>query len=295
MLEFVIVCVAVILVIGLAVSIYKESKEFCITFYDYSSEKILMDEYKLVFLSDLHSKVFPYENQPLLDAIEEMKPDAVVFAGDMVNASGKIPLDYEPTLEFIKKLSAKYPIYYGIGNHEEKLKRSTHLSKTNFEHYTDALSKLGVHIMENEVAHISQAGIDIYGLILEHKYYKKGITRHIPKEYMESSLGKVNKERYSILLAHNPDQFPGYAEWKPDLVLSGHIHGGIVQLPIVGGVVSPQWKLFPKYDAGEFHAKETIMILSRGIGSHTIPLRIWNRAEIVCIRIRKKEVINNAG
>jgi len=45
--------------------------------------------------------------------------------------------------------------------------------------------------------------------------------------------------------------------------------------------------LFPKYDAGEFHEKNSTMILSRGIGSHTIPLRIWNRAEMICVTLKK--------
>jgi uncharacterized protein len=60
-----------------------------------------------------------------------------------------------------------------------------------------------------------------------------------------------------------------------------------MQLPLLGGVISPQYKLFPKYDAGEFHEKNSTMILSRGIGSHTIPLRIWNRAEMICITLKK--------
>ena len=55
-------------------------------------------------------------------------------------------------------------------------------------------------------------------------------------------------------------------------VLAGHFHGGMVRIPKFGGVISPQFQIFPKYDAGEFHEGETTMILSRGLGNHSIKL-----------------------
>lgn len=279
---------AVVLVAIASVLIYRESKEFCVTFYEYRSERLLREQYRIVCLSDLHDKVFGEHNEPLFNAIEELHPDAVVFAGDMVTSSMELQYDYMPTVQFIGRLAEKYPVYYGMGNHEEKFRRQPDIFQGRYEDLTERLAAYGVHIMENETARITDAGIVIYGLDLEHQYYRKVVTRHLPQDYLPHIFGEVSEKEYSILLAHNPEHFRAYAMWGPDLVLSGHIHGGIMQLPFIGGVVSPQFKLFPKYDAGEFREGNTTMLLSRGIGSHTIPIRIWNRAEVLCVDLRKK-------
>lgn len=87
------------------------------------------------------------------------------------------------------------------------------------------------------------------------------------------------------MIAHNPEYFPAYAEWGADLVLSGHVHGGLMRLPFLGGVIAPSMKLFPKYDGGVFEEHGSTMILSRGLGTHTLPIRIFNPGELVVIRL----------
>ena len=104
-------------------------------------------------------------------------------------------------------------------------------------------------------------------------------------KYLTDTLGRTKTEKYEILLAHNPDYFPEYAGWGADLVLSGHVHGGMMRLPLIGGVVSPAFKFFPKYDGGMFRIGKSVMILSRGLGMHTIPVRIFNPGELVYLKL----------
>ena len=106
---------------------------------------------------------------------------------------------------------------------------------------------------------------------------------HILPEEIREHIGEANEETYNILLAHNPEYFVSYALWGADLTLSGHFHGGSVRLPFVGGVISPKLQLFPKYDYGlhEKYAKK--MIVTSGLGSHSVALRINNPAEVVII------------
>ena len=117
----------------------------------------------------------------------------------------------------------------------------------------------------------------------------KGVQGKIPmrmtKEEVEKLLGSPKKDTFSILIAHNPEYFPYYAAWGADLTVSGHIHGGIMRLPWIGGVISPSLRLFPKYDSGEFEENGKKMILSRGMGLHHIKLRFFNRPEISVIKI----------
>ncbi len=280
------VLVAIILALLLVcVVVYTESNGFTVTEYTYISEKLKVAEFNIVFLSDLHDTDYGKENDVLVREIDKIHPDAIVFAGDMVTSCMEMEYNYEPTLRFIARLAAKYPVYYGMGNHEERFRRESKKFPGKYADLTMQLRKIGAPILENEKRFLQKAGIVIYGLDLEHAYYRKVKTKFIPDDYLNRIFGPVEADRVSILLAHNPEQFEQYAKWRPDLVLAGHVHGGIVNLPFLGGVISPQLKLFPKYDAGLFHSGNSTMILNRGIGTHTIPIRIFNKAEIVSIKI----------
>lgn len=93
---------------------------------------------------------------------------------------------------------------------------------------------------------------------------------------------------YTILIAHNPVFFETYANWGAELIVSGHLHGGIIRLPLVGGVLSPQVSFFPKYDKGLFKKGSSVMAVSAGLGKHTIPVRLWNPAELLIINLKNK-------
>ena len=82
---------------------------------------------------------------------------------------------------------------------------------------------------------------------------------------------------------------PEIAVEEADLVLSGHVHGGLFRLPLLGGVISPRFQLFPHYDRGVFTDGEHTMILSAGLGWHGFPFRFNNLPEIVNITLEKEE------
>ena len=69
------------------------------------------------------------------------------------------------------------------------------------------------------------------------------------------------------------------------MVLSGHVHGGMIRIPSLGGLVSTNIELFPKYDSGMYRYKNSMMLVSRGMGAHTINLRINNNPELVVLNI----------
>ena len=104
--------------------------------------------------------------------------------------------------------------------------------------------------------------------------------------YMEEILGSNDGSHYEILLAHNPDYFKQYAFYGADLTLAGHVHGGIVRMPFMGGIASPAVRFFPKYNGGLYRQGKANMIVSCGLGTHTLPMRIFNPAELAVIRIK---------
>lgn len=69
------------------------------------------------------------------------------------------------------------------------------------------------------------------------------------------------------------------------MVLSGHLHGGIARLPLLGGVISPQFRLFPRYSGDCYEKDGKYIVVSKGLGTHTINFRFWNPAELVVLDI----------
>ena len=147
-----------------------------------------------------------------------------------------------------------------------------------------------MQILNNESIQIPEIEeMRITGLELPIEYYEKG--RIVPMEpgYLKEFLPKPEGEAYDILLAHNPAYAEHYARWGADITFCGHNHGGLIRIPGIGSLFSPQLTLFPKYDAGRFQKEGKEIIVSRGLGTHTFHIRIFNRAELVNIQFLPKK------
>jgi hypothetical protein len=94
------------------------------------------------------------------------------------------------------------------------------------------------------------------------------------------------EDMFNLLLAHRPDYFDLYSQSNIDLVFCGHAHGGQVRLPFIGGLVAPGQGLFPKYTSGIHSKDDTAMVISRGLGNSILPLRIFNRPEVVVVTLK---------
>lgn len=81
--------------------------------------------------------------------------------------------------------------------------------------------------------------------------------------------------------------FEEYTAWGADFTFAGHLHGGFIRLPYFGGVISPQFQLFPKYDHGLYQMDTSSMVVGAGMGNHSGLFRINNPTEIVTVRIKR--------
>lgn len=276
----ILVVIAVLAVFFLTVMII-DGNRFHIVKYQLYSNKI-KEEHHYVVLSDLHNKSYGMKNEKLIKAIDKLAPEAILIAGDILTAKpGK---SYEVAFDLMKSLACKYPVYYGMGNHETRLFLYPEVYGDMGKNYEADLNKIHVRFLKNESRECKD-NIRITGLDMKREYYKRFKKNPMDSSYLPKTLGEIKPEKYEILLAHNPDYFEEYADWGADLVLSGHVHGGMMRLPVLGGVVSPAFKLFPKYDGGIFKQGTSTMILSRGLGMHTIPIRIFNPGELISLNI----------
>lgn len=280
MINIILTILAILVIILLWVTIY-DTNRFIVVKHSFSDKRI-RKSIRAVVITDLHNKSFGRNNELLLAAIREQTPDFILVGGDIPTAKPGKSLDI--AISFLRELTKEYTVYYANGNHEHRMKLYPETYGDMWERYESALKELGVKLLVNEKVELPECGLCIYGSEIEKKYYIRFKTAQMDESYMESILGKKEEKYYNILLAHNPDYFPQYAVWGADLVLSGHVHGGMVRIPFWGkGVVSPKVSFFPKYDGGVFRQGNSTMLLGRGLGMHTIPVRTFNPGELLVV------------
>lgn len=278
-----------VLILLLIVFVYKESSGYNIVEYNLYTDKDISSPVRFVMLSDLHdTDVSRDGNKKLFESIDSINPDFIVLAGDMVNSYMTRNFDTDVAFDLLRRLSQKYPMYYGLGNHEQRFVEEPDKFPGMFDELTRRIKELGIVLLSDDKADVGSSNVRIYGFDIPIEQYRRIGAKGLPDGILPQVFGNVDADKYNILIAHNPVFFDDYAAFSPDLVLSGHLHGGIIVLPGIGGLISPQLKLFPKFDYGKYESGSTTMIVSRGIGWHTIPIRIFNKAEIVSVTINKK-------
>lgn len=242
---------------------------------------------RLCLIADLHNNKKDWKK--ISTRIQEFQPDLILLSGDLVNKHSRIQTN---AIEFLKEIQKIAPVYYSLGNHEERLRSQ---KKVLWEEYVDSLPR-AIHLLDNTsaVEYIRGKKVSLSGLSLPEEFYCKGKLCEKKEKLPELS---GTPEGFHILLAHHPEYADWYKKYQPDFVVSGHLHGGLLRLPILGGVISPRLRI-PREDAGSFDYSFGKLFITRGLGSHTIPLRFFNRVEISFIILDEKtekrtEKINN--
>ncbi len=292
---WVLVIAAVILLAAAVMEIRRELHTFQITHYTLSPAKLagLNRDVRILFMSDLHNAVYGRNNDRLFRAVQEEEPDLILIGGDML--VGKKSVSYEPAAQFVEKLPAICPVYYANGNHEQRMKEEPQNYMYSYEKYRERLKEKGVTFLENENQHLVLHGkkFMISGLELPLFTYGKLKKPAVDSSDIEDCLcvppahaGDGGGE-YRILMAHNPSYAKAYREWGADVILSGHLHGGVVRLPGIGGVVTPQFFLFPRYSGEMTVEGKQAVIVSRGLGTHTINIRLFNMPEVISLCLKK--------
>ena len=248
--------------------------------YRIASEKIHGQGKTIVFLTDLHNKEFGEENSRLLETVRKVKPDAVLFGGDgMVAKRGNS--DVRIPLALLTELAKEFPLYCGNGNHESRMLWKSEIYGEAYENYRTALENAGIRYLSNEAADLD-SDIRIYGLDLPKSAYLPR-SGEIPEGLLKETLGEPDPEKFCLL-------FEEYAAWGADLTLSGHFHGGTIRLPLVGGVMTPQYQFFYPRCAGYFELpgkgrEKSRMIVGRGLGTHSINIRLNDKPQVVVVRL----------
>lgn len=254
---------------------YKERK---ITIYNKTINK------KILLISDIHYTGYKDINKlkKLMKKIKTYIVDFICIPGDIIE--NKKLKDNNYIIDWFFELSFIAPVIISYGNHDIYNKNNNYRNKACWE----KLKKIpNLYILDN--SGITIDGIYFYGLTNSFDYYYKYTNES--KELMSKEIKNINKissKNYNILLCHSPlyihdmtDEISNY-----DLVLSGHMHNGMI-IPLIDeifnnniGLISPTKKLFPKYARGVVDNKNNINIISGAITKLSknliLPIRIFN-------------------
>lgn len=283
MLRIILIVIAVFLLFAVIVIIH-DMTCFKVVHYTLTQKKLEKDV-RFVLMADLHDHMFRDSQEKLIKAVEDADPDGILIAGDLV--TDVYSKRFSGAIKLLEGLAGKYPIYYAPGNHETKLDTRRAVFKDTFDLFLKELDRMGLRLMRNESIYLKDQNIMIHALELPLHCFSHFNHATCLVEEIEKAVGKPDKEQVNILIAHNPEHCKTYLDWGSDLVVSGHQHGGIVRLPFVGGLIATSGVLFPKYDGGLFTEDKGNMIISRGLGTHTIPVRFYNPCELVVIDLKR--------
>ena len=265
----ILVIILFILILACLASIWVSYNWLTVTHFTVRSSKI-SEPFRIVLVSDLHEHQFGRDNEKLAVKIREQSPDLIVIDGDMINSDSE---NADTAVELVRALKETAPVYYSFGNHEYSYMEAGH------EDLTEELEAAGAVVLNYQSIDLYEYGFET-GMQSEEEN-----ERAVP--YLEEY---ADTDRYLIMCAHRPESFYPWDmadQWGIDLVLSGHLHGGQVIIPGVGGLYNSLDGFFPKFDYGQYKLGDSDMVITRGLGSNPKMLpRFNNPPEIAVVEVK---------
>jgi len=216
------------------------------------------DGYRIVQVSDLHGKRFGSGQGRLLKLVRDLKPDMIALTGDILDRRTQ---NLAPVREILSGFAGQVHMYYVDGNHDPR--------SPVYEELRALLDEYGVTVLEGYAA--LERGGDTMTMAGGKFWYPERLA-----------------EPADLVLFHGPDIFE--RQFGHGLVLAGHMHGGQVALPGGRAVVSPDGRWFPEYAGGFYELNGSAMVVSKGLGTSGVPLRLFARPEVVCVMLKSMEL-----
>jgi hypothetical protein len=231
---------------------------------------------RIALFSDLHAQSLvmpPSRLSAIVAQINALKPDIDIIAGDFGAdgwSGGSIPEALAP----LGGLKARHGVYAVLGNNDYRV------SSTE-----GALEGVGVHLLVNEATQIGPFALGGLDGRLEHSWPALGVAR-------ERTFGALKRASgIKVLVTHNPDEFAAAPDFI-NLVLAGHTHCGQVVLPLVGALLTGS-AYGQKYRCGLYRDHSRLLVVTAGLGTSHLPLRVGAPSDIWLISIEGERRMPN--
>lgn len=238
----------------------------CLQVTHYTIKNPELSGIKIAFASDFHvSKRHLKRLYKTINAINAEKPDLVILGGDYVKGHKKnSSLPIEQIATAFTHLKSPQGTYAVLGNHDHYYGK---------KEVTSALKNAGITVLDNKNRRLN--------------INNKELTLAGVADYSEDKPDLIkafkNATAPAILVSHSPDIFP--ASPKTALTLAAHTHGGQIRLPIFGAPLIPS-EYKRRYDAGFIRENAKDMIVTQGLGTSLLPIRLNCPPEIVIISFK---------
>lgn len=283
---------------------YIGNRNFREIFYSTSSIKV-DSRVRVIQLSDLHASAYGKNNKKLLERIEALDPDIIICTGDIVD-SAKDDVDFAVALA--QELSKIAPSYYVYGNNEvqtiydfplneQALDKKFGFTSDNRDEtallkikdpFEEKLEKTGIKVLKNEkdTIKVKTMTVDVYGVLTSNPSSFWSYSEKAFEEYLNENTGNLK-----ITAVHEPFVFEEFhPDFWGDLMLSGHTHGGVIRIPVLGPLFTYEGGLFPErggsFVYGRYDVAGSPLIMSAGLENSNV-FRINNQPELVVIDINK--------
>jgi len=218
---------------------------------------------RIVQISDLHCETKVVNENKMVEIINSLKPDLIVFTGDSLNTPKALPV-FRDTMRKLRATIGKYAV---TGNDDLAIVREA-----------DLFYNTGFHLLKEENIRLIKDG---------EPFFISGLRDEYSDQWREV-LTKVPAGPYSIFLYHKPDLIEDLKGVNVDLYLAGHTHGGQVALPFYGALLTLS-KYGKKYESGERAVNGITLYVNRGIGTEgkvILSARFFARPEITVFDIK---------
>jgi uncharacterized protein len=249
---------------------------------------------KIAVIADIHAcePWMPAERiGDIVDLANAQNPDLTVLLGDFAG-SQRFVTRYVPPgawAEQLARLEAELGVYAILGNHDWWSAALPTDPPDNGQSVRNAVVGAGIPVLENRAVRLSLDGRPFWlvglGDQLAHRWARR---RTHGNDDLAGALRPIDDEAPAILLAHEPFIFPRVPD-RVALTLCGHTHGGQVNLPIIGAPFAPTMRGVKPYVYGLYQEGARQMIVSGGLGTSHLPMRINCPPEVVCVTVRAFE------
>ncbi|WP_442599311.1 metallophosphoesterase [Neobacillus sp. D3-1R] len=226
--------------------------------------------FKIVQFSDTHLG-FQYDLvqfKKMLRVIKKLEPDVIFFTGDLMDAPNQYS-HQEEIIPLLKDLEAPFGKFAIYGNHDHG-GYGSNIYKNIME-----LSNFQILLNKSfEIKLLDQNSIYIIGLD----------DAMLGNPNFDMALHNIPDDQFKILLSHAPDLADQTVEYGVQLQLSGHSHGGQIQIPFVGALITPPYAR--KYREGFYNINHLKLYVNRGIGTTRLPFRFMSKPEIAVFTLQ---------
>lgn len=214
---------------------------------------------KIVQFSDIHYGRTTFEDDvsSLIEAINEIKPDIIVFTGDLFDSSSVSEDEIDMMISYLSQLEARLFKFAIIGDYDTEY----------LDNYQTILEDSNFILLDNEAKLVYDGSTSPINFV--------GLTDTEDNEEL------YNNEYFTITLVHEPDSIKNIS--GSNIVLAGHSLGGQIRIPFIGGIIKKDGATTYIEDYYEVDGQK--LYISSGIGTERFSFRTFNKPSITLYRL----------